>query len=140
MISFGYHTISPSIPTMYLSKDGVRTVSHLPGGEYCVECYLVSKNSYNKCESCKKLNYELKTAEMTYDKFCQQAGEEMLKRLFTKVPETYQEFCDLYEVYEDLPELIEDEDEEFENAFTESDFKEIEDIIGDDLGDEKKEE
>ena len=136
MISFGYHTISPSIPPIFPSKDGVRTVSHLPGGEYCVECYLVSKDSYNKCESCKKLNYELKTADMSYGKFCQQAGEEMLQKLFSKIPETYQEFCDLYEVYEDLPELIEYDDDDFENAFTESDFKEIEDI----LADEKKEE
>lgn len=85
---------------------GYRTVCHLPGSVSCVDCYLTSPKP---CENCSKIDYELKTDVMPYEYFAKSVGEKWLEKKCSKVPESYEEFCELYEMFHDMPDLIDDD-------------------------------
>ena len=95
---------------------GYRSVSHLPGGVRCLECY--SYNIY-PCNKCKKIDYELKEDIMSWEEFIRVCDPLWLVKKCTQIPTTYKEFCDLYDMFHDLPELIYDYNES-ENPDNES--------------------
>lgn len=87
---------------------GYRKVSHYPGGKGCMECY-----AYNihPCNKCKNIGYELKESVMSWKEFFDNFDKSWILNKCTQMPDSYEQFCELYEQFHDLPELIELEDE-----------------------------
>jgi hypothetical protein len=82
----------------------IRTVSHLPGGFNCARCYLLNKVP---CDECESLGYETKRAMMTWDEFRDTVDDQALLDVCgNQMPSTYQQFCELYDMYHDLPDLV----------------------------------
>lgn len=86
--------LSLSIVTRRASLDtGIRTVSHLPGGVDCTNCYLTNKVP---CDECLELDYETKSNVMTWDDFKNSVDLEVITNVCgDKIPDTYQDFCEL---------------------------------------------
>lgn len=88
---------------MYPHRQGYRTVSHPPVTGDCTNCYLTNSRM---CDKCAYHRYEIKTHEMSWEEFKAKVDPLILLKYCTKIPDSYVEFCDLYDMSYDLPALI----------------------------------
>ena len=90
---------------MYLETDSitilkdVRPVTYINGIK-CVNCYYYKESP---CNLCKNLNYSITL--MNWIEFMSEVSHVFLNEKLTKIPDNYDEFCELYDIYHDLPDL-----------------------------------
>lgn len=86
----------------------IRTVSHLPGGIECTNCYLTNKVP---CDDCLSLGYETKRNMMSWDDIKNTVDPDVITSVCgNTMPASYIEFCELYEMYHDMPALMCDDE------------------------------
>lgn len=86
------------------NNSGIRTVSHLPGGVNCTNCYLTNKVP---CDDCQSLGYETKRSMMSWNEFKDTVDPDVITNVCDyNMPGSYGEFCEMYEMFHDLPDIV----------------------------------
>lgn len=88
---------NPEIISTQLNR--YRTVCHFPGGINCTNCYITNKAP---CDDCSTLDYETKHNDISWEEFKTLVEKHKIIRVCTKIPESYNEYCDLYDMYHDI--------------------------------------
>ena len=93
--------------------NSIRKVNYI-NGKKCVNCYYTDECP---CNLCIYLSHNITI--MDWNEFITNISHTFLKDKLTKVPNNYDEYCELYEDYHDLPPLI----------YSESDHHDLQPLI-----------
>lgn len=91
---------------IHTNLSGVRVVGHYPDNISCTNCYVHGF----PCLNCHRED-EIKTSTMDWPEFIEMCNHDVMIDMLSKLPESYQEFCELYELYHDIPELVDVSDD-----------------------------